>query len=113
MDDLPPAATTAAADLPDSRAIRERILASAATSQQSQWIRAAYDLGWHDAEEAAAALPHLTPPPPDSERERMLVRRVKAQEALLVCYRLGKRPTEKLFRELDATRAVADLLGGE
>src|SRR5215469_9702681 len=55
----------------------------------------------------AAALPHLTPPPGNA-RERMLVRRIKAQEELLVCYRLGKRPSEKLFREMDATRTAVD-----
>jgi len=32
-----------------------------------------------------------------------LLDRVTAQQALLVCFRIGKSPSEKLFKELDRT----------
>jgi len=35
---------------------------------------------------------------------------VEAKDELLVCYRVGKRPTEKLMRKLDALREVEGLL---
>ena len=35
---------------------------------------------------------------------KKLEARLEAVEQLLVCYRLGKRPTEKLMTELDSTR---------
>ena len=32
-----------------------------------------------------------------------MARRIKALEGMLVCYRLGKRPSERLFTELEKT----------
>ena len=37
------------------------------------------------------------------ERDRLRERNV-ALEELLVCYRIGRRPTEKLYRKLDKTK---------
>lgn len=34
----------------------------------------------------------------------ILVKRIKALEDLLACYRVGSRPSESLFRRLDETR---------
>ena len=39
----------------------------------------------------------------ETERERWYRRRCKALESLLVCYRVGKHPTEKLHDELATT----------
>ena len=35
-----------------------------------------------------------------------LVERIDALEELLVCYRIGRRPTEKLHKKLDKTKAA-------
>lgn len=40
----------------------------------------------------------------DLDDEGKLIRRVEALEHLLVCYRISKTPSEKLFAELDQTR---------
>ena len=39
---------------------------------------------------------------------KLLKRRVKAVESLGACYRLGARPTEKLFTELERTKRMLD-----
>lgn len=48
---------------------------------------------------------------------RALIRRVKAQEALLASYRVQRGPSERTFAELDATReavsAAEVLLSGD
>lgn len=36
---------------------------------------------------------------------RSLLERIDALEGLLVCYRIGKHPTESLFRKLERTKA--------
>jgi hypothetical protein len=35
-----------------------------------------------------------------------LIDRVNADECLLVCYRMGRRPTEKLFDQLERTKSA-------
>ncbi len=44
----------------------------------------------------------------DADDRRIAVRdaRIEALEGLLVCYRIGKQPTEKLHRQLEHTRAA-------
>ncbi len=37
---------------------------------------------------------------------KLLKRRIKAVEDLGACYRLGSRPTEKLFTELERTKRM-------
>lgn len=39
---------------------------------------------------------------------KLLWRRIDALERLLVCYRLDKRPTEKLFTELEKTKKTIE-----
>ena len=40
-------------------------------------------------------------------------RRIKALEELLVCYRIGRQPSEKLFKELEVTeKKWSELEGG-
>jgi len=48
-----------------------------------------------------------------SESDRLVwyARRVRALELLLVCYRTGGMPSEKLHRELKATREQIDANG--
>lgn len=48
---------------------------------------------------------------PDAEKLDWYRRRVAALEQLLAAYRIQGRPSEKLFRELDATRARIDHQG--
>lgn len=47
-----------------------------------------------------------------AERDRLKARN-EALESLLVCYRVGKRPTEALLKKLDQTRAATALKEGE
>ena len=39
-------------------------------------------------------------------RDEWLARRIEALETLLAYYRIGRQPSEKLFTELDRTRAA-------
>ena len=45
----------------------------------------------------------------DQEIIALLVRRVAAQKQLLAVYRTRGRPSEKLFRELEATRHADEI----
>ena len=42
-----------------------------------------------------------------------LVDRIEALEELLVCYRIGRRPTEKLHKKLDKTKAALQQGGSD
>lgn len=44
----------------------------------------------------------------DREKLRIAVARVEALEALLVCYRIGKYPTEKLHVQLEKSKKSYD-----
>jgi len=41
-----------------------------------------------------------------------LLDRIAALESLLVCYRIGRSPTDALFRKLDKTKAETDEIKG-
>lgn len=56
------------------------------------------------AEEFVAVFGHPEATPDQGTQIAWYQRRVKAMEELLVCYRVGRQPSERLLRELELTR---------